>query len=118
MKTAMLVKIARGQRVRSTSHAGYSMEFSDLLDRIDPEPIPVAAEVDISLADLVMFPVPHRFDQPPEPVAEQVAEPVALQVEEQVQEQIAAPPKVSRFADTGLDDDLLPVQAPRRRHRR
>ena len=120
MRTALHVKIARGQRVGSASRAEYCMEFSDLLDGIAepvvaaPDPDPVPAELDLGLADLVMFPVLHRFDPPPvaeiEPVEEQVEEPVAVQV--------APPPTVSRFADTGLDDDLLPVHAPRRRLRR
>jgi hypothetical protein len=72
---------------------------------------PVAAELDLSLADLVMFPVPHRFDSEPGPALERVEEIVDAQVEEPIEEPI----KVSRFAAAGLDDDLLPVHAPRRR---
>lgn len=118
MKTALLVKIARGQRVRSASGAGYSMEFSDLLDGIAPAPVRATAELDLGLADLVMFPVPHRFDPAPEPVVEPFEAPTANQVDEPVEEPVEEPVKVSRFAAIGLDDDLLPVHAPRRRFRR
>ena len=122
MKTALRVKIARSQRVRSASGAGYSMEFSDLLDGIEPEPVvavakPATAELDLGLADLVMFPVPQRFTTQPELVIEPVELPEAV-VADVMDEPVEEPPKVSRFAANGLDDDLLPVHTPRRRFRR
>jgi hypothetical protein len=83
---------------------------------------PVVAELDLSLADLVMFAVPHRFESEPRPALEQADEIVEAKVEEQVEAQveaqIEAPARVSRFAAAGLDDDLLPVHAARRRLRR
>lgn len=85
------------------------MEFSDLLDVIAPEAIGV--DPDTSLADLVMFPVSDNFDPRPQDVLEQANEHTEAQIEAPADE----PPKVSRFADTGIDDDLLPVHAPHRR---
>ena len=116
MKTALLQKVVHGQRVRTATRTGYSMEFADLLDGVEPEPVVTA--FDLGLADLVMFPVPHRFDPQPDPVLAPVEEQVEEQVEATVEEHMEEPVKVSRFADAGLDDDLLPVQAPRRRLRR
>ena len=126
-KTALLEKLGHGQRARGAGHAGYSMEFSDLLDEIEPEPVPlprpaVRAETDLSLADLVMFPVPQLLVAEPEPVVTLVEaacdETINDTAEQKIEAILAAPAKVSRFAAGGIDDDLLPARAPRRRLRR
>ena len=128
IKTALLEKLAHGQRSRVSRHVEYAMEFSDLLDEVAPEqsltsakpdlerphepivvPTPVPTEPDVTLADLVMFPVRQRADNATDrdPVAEQPIDVI-----------IDAPAKISRFAASGFDDDLLPVRPPRHRLRR
>ncbi|MGZ4741225.1 MAG: hypothetical protein ACXVLM_18470 [Ilumatobacteraceae bacterium] len=139
IKTALAEKLAHGQRSRGASPAEHAMEFFDLLDEIAPEqvavsakseahvkafaapafadPLPppaVHAETDLSLADLVMFPVPQLFVADPEPMVPLVED----AGDETIEEIVAAPAKISRFAASGIDDDLLPVRAARRRVRR
>ena len=82
---------------------------------------PVLTELDVSLADLVMFPVPRRFDPEPDPIVAQVdelivdtidhtiADAIDDTIEPHVDEMIAPAVQISRFAANGIDDDLLPV---------
>lgn len=126
MKTMVFGRMVRGPRTRGDQRPDDgSMEFADLLDSVAPRPqSSPGADLDgaLALADLVMFPVPrrveHHFLPRPEPV-EAVQEPVEMAPPDPVEEEKAAPPaKVSRFAGAGLDDDLLPVHAPRQRRLR
>ena len=144
IKTALLEKLAHGQRARGSRQVEFSMEFSDLLDEISPEqtltdakldleppreaivvPLPLPSKLDVSLADLVMFAVPQRVEAAvaPEPVVEQTQDTIDDRIDDTAGLPIdvivaAAAPKVSRFAASGIDDDMLPVEAPRRRLRR
>ena len=127
-KTALLEKFTYGQRARAASHAGSSIEFSDLLDDVAPEQTLAGAKdkTDLSLADLVMFPVPHRFDADVDvdvdpvvaPVEDPINDTIKDTAEPTIEEIVAIAPKISRFAAGGIDDDLLPVRSARRRLRR
>jgi hypothetical protein len=94
------------------------MEFSSLLDRIEAEPIDDApsrapsklAELDVMLADagvadLVMFKVTPQAEAEIAEIAEFV-------------DDVEAPIKTSRFANAGIDDDLLPIHTRGRRFHR
>ena len=94
-------------------------EFAHLLD--------AGSHVGVDIApDVTSEPVPDATSEPvpdltpaswpeivPEPVPEIVPEPVAEIVPEPVADVV-----VSRFADSGLDDDRLPIVVKRRRTRR
>jgi len=100
-----------------TSRTSSSIEFGDMLDRIQAPPVTAddthsvapqangaAPQAERELADLVMFPIVSKAEPEialPVPV---VAEPL---------EQIGEPSTTSRFADAGIDDDRLPIRAPR-----
>jgi hypothetical protein len=111
MSSAVMRRLNRGIGSR---HAGNSMEFSDLLDAIAPQPAAAIAEPKAAIADLVMFRVPSRIDDTPASPIEPSIEPVVDPVVESSEEITV----VSRFADNGIEDDLLPVRAPSRRRLR
>ncbi len=111
-------KRSRGQAART----GNSIEFAGLLDRVQAPPVSADGTLSVAthanggaspdepeLADLVMFPIVSKAEPEiavPVPV---VADPV---------EQIGEPSMASRFADAGIDDDRLPLRAPRFRRLR
>jgi hypothetical protein len=112
----MIGKGKLSHRGRSTS-TGNSIEFADMLDQIETPPVSTdgrhsvathandaASPAEPELADLVMFPIVSK-DGPEIAVAVPVvAEPV---------EKADEPNTASRFADAGIDDDRLPLRAPR-----
>jgi hypothetical protein len=102
MRSPVSRKPYRGSGDRTASDGANSMEFADLLDGIAPPPAAPGPHADAEVSSPVMFRVS------PEPDEERAA-PVEPVVEHAV---------VSRFADNGIDDDLLPLRTPRRRHRR
>jgi hypothetical protein len=114
--------VSRRGRVAATVD---SIEFADLLDQIEVQPVtadgtPCAAThasgeelpVVSELADLVMFRVPPRSEL--EPVAAEPAE----ELHDESAGPVGEPSTVSRFAAAGIDDDRLPLRAPRFRRRR
>lgn len=106
-------------------------EFAHLLHAVSRVDVAVAPDVvPEPLTDVVSESMPHVEPEPlpdaiPEPLVDAVQEPPADVIPEppidEVQEpvvEIVPDVVVSRFADSGLDDDRLPVAAKRRRGRR
>lgn len=117
----MIGRSKLSHRDRST-RSGSSIEFADMLDRIQAPPVSAdgtlsvathangaASPAEPELADLVMFPIVSKAEP-------EIAVPVPV-VPEPV-DQIGEPSMASRFADAGIDDDRLPLPAPRFRRLR
>ena len=114
MSSAVMRRLTRGIGSRRAGDAESSMEFSDLLDDVAVQPPAPIPEPTTAIADLVMFRVSPRTDDtfapPKEPSVEPALDPVI-----ELSEKITV---VSRFADSGIEDDLLPVRASSRRRLR
>jgi hypothetical protein len=116
--------IGRGkdsQRGRST-RAESSIEFADMLDQVLAAPVTAGGRFSVAthanaaaspaapeLVDLVMFPIVSKIEPDVAVPAPVVSEPV---------EPLGEPNTASRFADAGIDDDRLPLRAPRFRRPR
>ena len=122
---------ARRGAAATLGHDPDPFEFAHLLGTVSHVELAVAPDVvPVPLADVVLEPptnvvvesIPDVVPEPladviPEPLVEVVPEPPTDVVPEPVAE-VVPDVVVSRFADSGLDDDRLPVAAKRRRGRR
>jgi hypothetical protein len=115
-------RLTRGIGGRRAGDTESSMEFSDLLDDVAVQPSAPIPEPTTAIADLVMFRVSPRTDDtfapPKEPAVEPAVDPVLEPVLDPVVELSEKITAVSRFADSGIEDDLLPVHTPSRRRLR
>lgn len=108
---------SRARRRVGAANVGTSIEFAELLDPVSGPPAsPVLVSVPVSVPVPVSAPVAAAIDTEPDvdpvEVADLVPEP---EPEPEPEPALVA---VSRFADSGIDDDRLPLHDTKKRSRR